>query len=41
MVKVEEGPNAKKDSKVVELEVHEAATTVMDAHDHEGDDGEE
>jgi hypothetical protein len=41
MVKVGEGSDATKDPKVLELEVREATTAVMDALDYEGDDGEE
>jgi hypothetical protein len=41
MVKVGEGPDATKDPKVVELDVREAATAIMDAIDYKGDDGEE
>jgi hypothetical protein len=40
MVKVGEGSDATKDPKVLELEVREAATAVMDALDYEGDGGE-
>jgi chromosome segregation ATPase len=35
------GSDATKDPKVLELEVHEATTTVMDALDYEGNNGEE
>jgi hypothetical protein len=41
MVKVGEGSNAMKDLKVLELEVREASTTVMDTLDFEGDDRQE
>jgi hypothetical protein len=41
MVKVGESSNTTKDLKALELEVRDAATTVMDVLDYEGDDGEE
>jgi chromosome segregation ATPase len=41
MVKVGGGSDMTKDLKVLELEVREATTAVMDALDYEGDDGED
>jgi hypothetical protein len=41
MVKVGEGSDTMKDLKALELEVCNAATTVMDTLDYEGDDREE
>jgi hypothetical protein len=41
MVKVGEGLDVTKDSKVVELEVREATMAIMAVIDYEGDDGEE
>jgi hypothetical protein len=41
MVKVGEGSGTTKDFKSLELEVHDAATVVMDALDCEGNDNEE
>jgi hypothetical protein len=40
MAKVKAGPNAEKDLAALELEVHDAATEVMDNLDYEGGDGE-